>query len=119
MGALSPKYSGAWDVVYNADVDESEDQVTNGPAHLGGWALTSTDESELYVHFYDALVAGITVGTTVPRITVFLPVNSGSTFSIDGGIFFETAIAIAATTTLSGSSGPGAADCSASVFVNG
>ncbi len=110
MGALSPKYGGAWDVNYNNDVDETEDAVKVAPGHLGGWAIGNEDETHVYVHFYDALIADITVGTTLPKITICVAPNDGDSVSFPNGIFFETAIAVAATTTIDGNTGPGATE---------
>ena len=117
MGALSPPYTGAWDTVFNEDVDETEDAVTTYPTHLGGWAIGNADATAVFVHFYDALIADVTVGTTAPKVTIGVAATSGDSFSIPGGIFFETAISVAATTTIGGNTGPGATEVSVAAFI--
>lgn len=105
----------------NVDVDETEDEVKGSAGTLlWGHAMNLTD-SVLYLQFYDATAASVTVGTTTPDLTFPLPTAGNAT---DGagtivpfgpaGTTFSTAITIACTTTYDGASGPAANGC----FVN-
>jgi len=88
----------------NLDVDESEDEV-KGTAGKVFWvhAMNMT-ASVVYLKFYNATAASVTVGTTTPVLTFPLPTNAntnGAGFAInfgDVGVQFSTAITIAATT---------------------
>jgi hypothetical protein len=90
------------------DLDESEEQVASGPQRMFGFHAINLAASVRYVHFYDALIADVTVGTTVPKLTVALVANGNLSQSIMGGIRFNTGIAAACTTTLAGADAPGA-----------
>lgn len=66
-----------------------------------------------YIQIYDTVIASITVGTTVPVLSLGIPpgLSSGLTQSLVG-YQFSNAINVAATTTATGASAPaGAIDC--------
>lgn len=56
-----------------------------------------------YLQLYDVAAAGVTVGTTVPTITLNIPATTTLTLPISVPLQFSTAIAAAATTTPGGS----------------
>ena len=62
----------------------------------------------VYIQFFDAASADVTVGTTTPKFVLPLPPVGG----IDGGLMcpreFRTAVTIAATSTATGSGSPAA-----------
>jgi hypothetical protein len=86
---------------------------------LGGFYCINPSAASAYIQFFDvATAAGVTVGTTVPKLSFGIP-----TLLVDGagptsvGIEFLAGIQVAATTTATGSSAPGVAvDCN--VFYN-
>ena len=66
-----------------------------------------------YLHFYDVAAASVTVGVTVPTLSLALPSIATASVALDAanavGIQFSTAISVAATTTPGGAVAPGTA----------
>ncbi len=99
----------------NIDVDQTEDAVLATRGRVYWIHAMNLAASVLYLKFYNATVATVVVGTTVPDLTFPLPTQgdtngAGFVLAITGGIEFDTAITIAATTGIAdGDSGaPGA-----------
>jgi len=77
-----------------------------GPCNLGGYYIGNPNDAPIYLHFYD--VAGsVTVGTTVPTLTILLPALAAANIEFANGIKFTNALKIAATTGVSGNTAPG------------
>lgn len=97
----------------NVDVDETEDQVSSTGVTLYTISAQSIDATPIYLHFYNATAASVTVGTTTPDLTFIIPSQgdgngAGLVLDISKGWDFDTALSIAATTTVGGTTGPGA-----------
>ncbi|MHC4610209.1 MAG: hypothetical protein ACYS7M_07680 [Planctomycetota bacterium] len=94
--------------------------VSNVPAMLFGWSCYSDTNDTLFVHLYNAAAAAdVTVGTTVPLITIGMGQNTSQGYNnceFIGGITFRTGIVIAATTTPNGSTFPAANLCIANLM---
>jgi hypothetical protein len=87
----------------NIDVDESEDQIFAVPGAVYWLHAINVSASTLFLKFYNALAANVTVGTTVPDLTFAIPTQgdtngAGFTLAITNGIGFNTAITVACTT---------------------
>jgi hypothetical protein len=73
-----------------------------------GWHIQNLDTTDNYVHFYDALTANVTVGTTTPVFTLWVPASSGLDVYVPVGpreqgiVDCVTGLVIAATTTIGG-----------------
>lgn len=84
------------------DLDETEEQVKATAGQVYGLWFSNTTAATIWLKFYNATAASVTVGTTTPLITLGLPGNSSDTisgvFSSTMGIAFDTAITVAATT---------------------
>lgn len=95
--------SGGATVYKNIDVDESEDQIKATAGQIFWIHAINMKATPLYLKFYNATAADVTVGTTVPVLTFAVP-SQGSTngagfvLSVPSGIPFDTAITVAATT---------------------
>lgn len=75
---------------------------------LAGVHIYNPNSSSSFVQFYNVAQGSVTVGTTTPNYTLFIPAQGG----VDGGILpiaFSTAITIAATTTITGGTAPSTA----------
>jgi hypothetical protein len=105
------------------DIDESEEEVkaTAGTV-LGVW-FSNMATSTRFLKFYNATAANVTVGTTTPVITLAMPGNTSDDISGGlpipaGGIKFDTAICVAATTGIADNDtgAPSANDCIVNVF---
>lgn len=73
----------------------------------------TANAAKTYVHFYDALAANVTVGTTVPVKTLVVPASGGYDFYWVKPPAFAIGLTIAATTTVGGLTAP-----SSSVLIN-
>lgn len=94
------------------DLDETEEQVASGPQRMFSFHAANLHATDArYVHFYDALIADVTVGTTVPKLTYAIPAGQQRTPDIPGGVRFNTGIAAACTTGITGAGAPGANEC--------
>jgi hypothetical protein len=89
----------------NTDVDQSEDAVKATPGKIYFIHAMNMAAEPRYLKFYDATVASVEVGTTVPVLefplsTLETTDGQGFCLAIPNGIDFSTAITIAATTGL-------------------
>lgn len=116
VGISGARTSGGTTLYRNVDVDETEDAVKASAGQLYWIHAMNLTASVLYLQFYNATVASVTVGTTTPDLTFPLSTQgdtngAGFTLAIPNGIAFGTAITIACTTTIGGASGPAANGC--------
>ena len=101
--ALGVSTSGGTIPYKNIDVDESEDQVKATEGQIYWIHAINLSDAPLYLKIYNATAANVTVGTTVPVLTLPVPTvgstnGAGFVLAIATGIEFDTAITIAATT---------------------
>jgi hypothetical protein len=101
--ALSVGTSGGATPYKNLDVDESADEVKATAGQLYMIHAMNMKASPLYLKFYNAAVADVTVGTTVPDLTFPVPSlattnGSGFNIAIPNGIAFDAGITVACTT---------------------
>ncbi len=91
------------------DLDETEEAVKAGPGVLYAFMFSNTASTARYLHFYDALIANITVGSTTSYFTMYMPAESSSVPMSLGptGVKFATAISVAATTGVADAGAPG------------
>ncbi len=79
------------------DADETEEQAATGDARLRGYIITNRANAERSVKLYEGLIANVTVGTTVPKITI--PLAAGQSANLRNlNVKFTAGIAVAATT---------------------
>ena len=112
----APAASGGLTISRQIDVDETEDEISSSACQLYFISAQTVDATPLYLHFYNATAASVTVGTTTPLMTYIIPAQSdgngaGLLVEVSMGIPFSTAMSIAATTTVGGTTGPGANEC--------
>lgn len=73
-------------------------QVKGAPGHLVGFHVHNVAAAVRYLKFYDALSASVTVGTTVPKLTLGFAATSVQTVWLDGvAPYFSTGISFATT----------------------
>lgn len=72
--------------------------VKAAPGQVYGWFIDNPNDEISYVQFFDALTAGVTVGTTAPKFSIGIPAQGGSNVAWPTGIEFQTGIVIAMTT---------------------
>jgi hypothetical protein len=66
------------------------------PGRLFGWVASNTNAAVRYLKIYDTAVAP-TVGTTVPKLTIMLPIGANASHDLSDGIVFSTGISFALT----------------------
>jgi hypothetical protein len=79
--------------------------VKASAGNLSGCHIYNPNSSAAFVQFYNVAQGSVTVGTTTPDWTIFVPALGG----VDGDILptsFTTAITVAATTTITGGTAP-------------
>lgn len=99
--------STACTVFRSADQDNVATAVKTAEGNLYGFIVENPNGSKAYLQFYDTAAAGVTVGTTTPVLTVFVPANGATDcFPVVPLRHFSTAMTIAATTTAAGGTDP-------------
>lgn len=93
-----PSTSGGLSIFRSIDLDESEEEIKATAGQIYSIAAFNTNASARYLKFYNATAANVTVGTTTPVLTYYLPATGGFTLDIPCGYAFSTAITAAATT---------------------
>lgn len=107
---VSTATTGGASIFRSLDLDETEEEVKATAGTLYGGIVMNLSTSILYLKFYNATAANVTVGTTTPVLTIPIPLaNSGdaSGFILPipaQGVAFSTAICVAATTGLADNS---------------
>lgn len=83
------------------DLGITDQAVKSEAGRLLGWNIINPNDEPVYLKFYDAAVGDVTVGTTVPVLTLQIPAN-GSIYQEPNCVqqIFSTAIVIAATKLL-------------------
>lgn len=92
---------------FNAALLATKQSVKTIAGRLYGWHIQNPNGADAWVQFYDALTANVTVGTTPPTWSIWVPALSAiddPDFSI--AIEFNTGLVIAATTTATGAAAP-------------
>jgi len=102
---LAPTDTGGCTIFRSLDLDETEEEVKATAGQIYLIHCMNMSSAPLYLKFYNATAADVTVGTTTPVITFPIPtsgdVNGGGfVLNISQGLAFDTAISVAATTGL-------------------
>lgn len=96
-------------VYYKADLAATKQEVKDNPGRLYGWHIYNSDNtSVVYVQFFDADSADVTVGTTAPDFVLVVPPATVLEEVFEKPLDFDNAITVAATATASGSGAPAA-----------
>lgn len=93
-----PATSGGLTIFRSIDLDETEEEIKATAGQLYGYYFANTNASARYLKFYNATAANVTVGTTTPVLTLYLPPTSAGHVEFSHGVAFSTAITAAATT---------------------
>lgn len=80
------------------DLDETEEEIKATAGNLYGYYFANTTASARYLKLYNATAANVTVGTTTPVATFYLPPTAAGHIGLPFPISFATAITAAATT---------------------
>lgn len=115
---IQGRTTGGLSIFRSIDLDETEEEVKATAGTVYSILAFNRTAAPLYLKFYNATAANVTVGTTTPVITLVVPANAdsdgaGFTHSVAQGYAFDTAICAAATTGVADADtgAPGANDC--------
>lgn len=115
---LKTDTAGGPSIFRSLDIDESEEEIKASAGQIYWIHAVNLTADPVYLKFYNATAANVTVGTTTPVLT-FPVVSQGTTdgagfvFNVPQGIPFGTAITVAATTGVADADtgAPGANAC--------
>lgn len=115
---LIGRTSGGLSIFRSLDIDETEEEIKATAGQLFSISAFNRTAAPLYLKFYNATAANVTVGSTTPVMTFVVPGNAdsdgaGFIHSTDIGYAFGTAISVACTTGVADADtgAPGANDC--------
>lgn len=115
---LVGRTTGGLTIFRSIDLDESEEEVKATAGQVFSITAFNLRTSPLYLKFYNATAANVTVGTTAPVLTFVLPSQgdangAGFVWNNEIGLAFGTAITVAATTGVADNDtgAPGANEC--------
>lgn len=108
MRVVAESDSGALgtDTYRNTALKATKQVVTAVKSRVYGLHVYNQDSSDTYLQFYDALTAGVTVGTTTPKETLWIPASAGIDDNFTIPWEFNTGLIVAATATIGGSTNP-------------
>lgn len=112
---VQPHTAGGWDTANMTSGDtftaltNTAQAVKASAGKLGGWYIYNPNSTVAYVIVYNVASGSVTVGTTTPKLVLAIPATSAANLELVNGITFDTAIAVAATTTGGGSTAPSTA----------
>lgn len=100
---LVPRTTGGLDIFRSIDIDETEEEIKATAGQLFSITAFNTTATPLYLKFYNATAASVTVGTTTPVLTYMVPANAdsdgaGFIWNNEIGFAFSTAMTVACTT---------------------
>lgn len=81
-----------------------------------GVVAVNVAATDAYLHLYNVASGSVTVGTTTPHITIPLLGDGGVSFPFPVGAIFDTAVSMALTTTVGGSTAVGANEVVVTIF---
>jgi len=95
------------DTIYQAALTNSVVGVKTSTGRLFGWDLSAGGSvAAEYVQIFDLNTTSVTLGTTVPKLSIMIPIASKDEKAFTIPITFATAISVAATATAGGSGAP-------------
>jgi hypothetical protein len=82
-------------------------KTTNGQFY--GVYATNGDAAVRYLQIFNKPSTGVTLGTDTPYLVIPMAASASVLVDFDGGVWMETGISVACTTTATGSTGATAA----------
>lgn len=115
---LIGRTTGGMSIFRSLDIDETEEDVKTSAGQVFSITAFNRTAAPLYLKFYNATAANVTVGSTTPVLTFLVPANAdsdgaGFVWNNDIGFAFGTAISVACTTAVADADtgAPGVNDC--------
>ena len=111
QGALwmtpTPSVGGGWSKVKYANQTTTVQTVKGTAGTLGGYYFFNGSAATAYVQIFDvASATTVTLGTTVPDLTIGIPAGAACNVEFSNGVLFSLGMKLACTTTATGSGAP-------------
>lgn len=90
----------------NAAVTNTPAQVKSGGGRVHQYHFGNPNSAVVFVHFYNALAANVTVGTTAPVASYMIAANSALDGFWPNSLNFSTGVTVAVTTNAAGGTAP-------------
>lgn len=91
---------------YSGSIGATATSVKSSAGQIYGWYIGNSNTSAIYVQIFNVASGSVTLGTTTPDMSLYIPASGGANVSFAGGIAMGTAITVACTTTRTGSTAP-------------
>lgn len=98
--AIELRQSAGSQVFYNKAQKATFSTAKGSPGRLLGWKIQNLDAAAAYLQFFDS--ASPTVGTDKPKMSIPFPSSGFDDYEYSLPLEFDTAITVAATTTVEG-----------------
>lgn len=106
-----PASVNGWTPFLDAAQGTTVTMIKSSAGELGAYHCLNPNAAVSYIQLFDTSGA-VTLGSTVPELSLGLPANDGGNIEWGMGIHFANAIKVAVTTTAQGSTAPGSGvDC--------
>lgn len=116
--SLQPRTANGCDIFRSLDLDETEEEVKASAGNVFGYYFHNKAATTMWLKFYNATTANVTVGTTTPVMTLGLPAGASGNVGLPYPVSFDTAITVAVTTGIADNDtgAPAANDVSINIF---
>lgn len=99
--------SGGWTPSSQVALSNSPQNIKSvGAGQLGGLDISNTTSGWVFIQFFNAVAANVTIGVTIPAFVKAIPPTAAANINWGAGIAFNTAISWAATNSPTGSGAP-------------
>ena len=93
--------------VFDSDGDNSAQAGSTTSCQLHYLHVINTNVNAAYLQLFNAVAGDVTVGTTTPKMSLFIPANGAhDAYWGDSPIDFDTALTYACSTTATGNGDP-------------
>lgn len=99
VGLSASTSSAALTNFYNASLTNTVTAVKTSAARMHEYDLYNPNSTGVWVQLFNLAVASVTLGTTAPTRTIYIPATSGRDWSSPYSSSWSTALTIACTTT--------------------
>jgi len=104
--SVSAATTGGADMIFDSDGDNTAQVIKAGAGSLYALEVSNSNSADAWIQLYDVAAGSVTVGTTVPDQSYFVPAQGAMDKSFSVPVAFGTAITYACTTTATGSGAP-------------
>lgn len=91
---------------FDSDGDNTAQAVAARPGRIYNIEVSNPNATGVYLQLFDALAANVTVGTTIPSLSFFIPPSGAMDKNYSIPIQFGIGITYACTTTSTGNGDP-------------